>query len=134
ADGSSLTGGILVGHASQYNMLLQTVASALPAPEDPEELILGSKGTNAASQAAGLGMLPESAIICSCEGVTKGRLIEAIGEGCETFDALKTCTKAGTGCSGCVPLVKDILADTRKKQGKYIRKSVSEHFPISRQG
>lgn len=133
ADGTKLTGGILVGDASQYNMLLQTVANALPVPENPEELILGSKGTKAASQAAGLDMLPESAIICSCEGVTKGRLIEAIGEGCETFDALKTCTKAGTGCSGCVPLVKDILADTMKKQGKYIRKSVCEHFPYSRQ-
>jgi nitrite reductase (NADH) large subunit len=54
-------------------------------------------------------------------------------DGCETIDAIKKCTRAGTGCGGCVPMVKDLLVHTMKAKGKYIRNVICEHFNYSRQ-
>src|SRR5207248_1262197 len=109
ADGKELLGGILVGDAEQYNMLLQTCKNKVVLPPNPEDVILGSRGSE--SQAgSGVEGLPEAAVICSCEGVTKSGIVDAItGQACETMDAIKKCTKAGTGCGGCVPMVKDLM-------------------------
>ena len=43
-DGKYLLGGILVGDADAYNILLQTVNNKLVLPPNPEDLILGSRG------------------------------------------------------------------------------------------
>ncbi len=133
ADGSRLTGGILIGDASQYNVLLQTALHALPLPDEPESLLFGHRAGPNPVAGGGMAALPPAAVVCSCEGVTKGALMDAVVGGCETLDGLKACTKAGTGCGGCVPLVKDILHDTLKQHGKYVRNVVCEHFPYSRQ-
>ena len=78
--------------------------------------------------------LPEEALICSCEAVTKGTICFTVTEeNCTTLDGIKKCTKAGTGCGGCVPMVKDLIAGTMKQQGLYVKNSVCEHFDFSRQ-
>jgi nitrite reductase (NADH) large subunit len=130
-DGKTLLGGILVGDASQYNMLLQTFKNKTILPPDPEDLILGSRGGEEAG--AGVMGFPDDALICSCEAVTKGMLCHEIGNGHHTVDALKKCCKAGTGCGGCVPMVKDIIAGVMKQKGLYVRNVVCEHFNYSRQ-
>jgi nitrite reductase (NADH) large subunit len=53
--------------------------------------------------------------------------------GNETLADIKKCTKAGTCCGGCVPMVKDLITGTMKAQGKYIRNVICEHFAYSRQ-
>ncbi|RCH53611.1 nitrite reductase (NAD(P)H) [Mucilaginibacter hurinus] len=132
-DGQFLLGGILVGEAEAYNMLLQTVTNAIILPLNPEDLLIGPRG-GAQPQGAGVAGLPDEALICSCEGVTKGAICNSVTNlGCETFDAIKACTKAGTGCGGCVPMVKDLMTYTMKANGKYIRNVVCEHFSFSRQ-
>jgi nitrite reductase (NADH) large subunit len=133
ADGKTLLGGILVGDAAQYNMLLQTVKNRLVLPADPEDLILGSRGGEEAP-AMGVTGLPDEALICSCEAVTKSMICNSVAlSGCETIDAVKKCTKAGTGCGGCVPMVKDLMTHTMKSQGKIVRNVLCEHFNHSRQ-
>lgn len=130
-DGQYLLGGILIGDAAAYNMLLQTSVNKIALPENPEELIIGSRGGETAS---GITSLPNEALICSCEGVTKGDICNAVAEqGCETIDSIKKCTKAGTGCGGCMPMVKDLMLHTLKSQGKYVRNVICEHFSYSRQ-
>lgn len=132
-DGKRLLGGILVGDASEYNMLLQTCRNGIALPPQPEDLILPAREGKKA-EGAGLAGLPETALICSCESVTKGEICKAVDEeGCETVDALKKCTKAGTGCGGCVPMMKDLMVHTMKAKGKYIRNVLCEHFNYSRQ-
>ena len=132
ADGKYLLGGVLVGDASAYNILLQTVNNRLVLPPDPEDLILGSRG--GASEGAGVTSLPDEALICSCESVTKAAICGAVtDQGATTIDAMKKCTKAGTGCGGCVPLVKDLITATMKANGQYVRNVVCEHFDHSRQ-
>lgn len=132
-DGQHLLGGILIGDATAYNMLLQTVNNKIVLPENPEELLFGSRS---GAEAAGSGItgLPDAALICSCEGVSKGDICNAVSnEQCENLDDIKKCTKAGTGCGGCIPMVKDLLVHSLKSQGKYVKNVICEHFNYSRQ-
>jgi nitrite reductase (NADH) large subunit len=132
-DGKHLLGGILVGDAAQYNMLLQTCKNKVVLPPNPEDVIIGARGGDTDAGAGVLG-LPDEAVICSCEAITKGQIASSVTEsGCETVDAIKKCTKAGTGCGGCVPMVKDLMLSTMKAQGKYVRNVLCEHFAYSRQ-
>lgn len=131
-DGQFLLGGILIGDATAYNLLLQTTKNKLALPANPEDLLLGSpRGTS--DTGAGVTALPDEAIICSCESVSKGSICQAVTDGYETLETVKKCTKAGTCCGGCTPMVKDLITATMKAQGKYIRNVVCEHFAYSRQ-
>lgn len=131
-DGKYLLGGVLIGDASAYNLLLQTVTNKILLPPNPEDLII--EATEKKSSAAGIIGLPDDALICSCEGVTKGAICSAVtDQKCESIDAIKKFTKAGTGCGGCIPMVKDLMVHTMKQNGKYIRNVVCEHFDLSRQ-
>lgn len=132
-DGKYLLGGILVGEAEEYNMLLQTTKNKVVLPPHPEDVILRAHGGNENGGGAGLLSLLDEATICSCEGISKGNICEQVLDGAETVDAIKKCTKAGTGCGGCVPMIKDLVLSTLKKEGKYIRNVLCEHFNYSRQ-
>ncbi|MDQ3395021.1 MAG: nitrite reductase large subunit NirB [Bacteroidota bacterium] len=133
-DGKKLLGGILVGDAASYNMLLQIVKNGMALPPNPEDLILGARGGSDEGAAAGIASLPATAMICSCENVSKGDICEAIiSQNLTEVAAIKKCTKAGTGCGGCMPMVGDILTDTLKSQGKSVKKVLCEHFDFSRQ-
>jgi nitrite reductase (NADH) large subunit len=133
-DGKYLLGGILIGDADAYNMLLQTVNNKLVLPPNPEDLLLGARGADAGDSGAGVMSLPDDALICSCEAVTKGAICRAVTEqAITTVDGLKKCTKAGTGCGGCVPMVKDLLLGTMKASGQYVKDVICEHFDHSRQ-
>ena len=133
SDGKELLGGILIGDAAQYNMLLQTCKNKIVLPPNPEDVIMGSRSVDAES-GAGVQGLPDDAMICSCESISKGEICNAVSaQGCETIDAIKKCTKAGTGCGGCIPMVKDLMVYTMKAQGKYVRNVLCEHFNYSRQ-
>ncbi|HEX3023693.1 MAG TPA: nitrite reductase large subunit NirB, partial [Chitinophagaceae bacterium] len=132
-DGKYLLGGILIGDADAYNMLLQTAKNKVILPPNPEDVILGSRGGDT-ENGAGVLSLPDDALVCSCESVTKAAICNSVIEGgCETVDAIKKCTKAGTGCGGCLPMVKDLMLHTMKAQGKYVRNVLCEHFNYSRQ-
>jgi nitrite reductase (NADH) large subunit len=117
-DAQTLLGGILVGDASSYPALRASVGGPLPA--SPLALLAGD-----APRAA----LSEDAQICSCNAVTKGQITTAIHEqGCADVPALKACTRAGTSCGSCVPLLKQLLAEG----GVTASKALCEHFTQSR--
>jgi nitrite reductase (NADH) large subunit len=131
-DGKTLLGGILVGDSSDYNGLFQIYSNAMPLPKNPEDLILGSRGGE--SMVMGANDLPDSAVICSCENVTKGTICCSITQGaCETFSDVAKLTKATTGCGGCKPMVVDLVKAAQKSLGKEIKDVVCEHFDYSRQ-
>ena len=131
-DGKLLLGGILVGDADAYNILLQTVNNKIALPPNPEDMILGLRGGEQ-SEGAGVMSLPDDALICSCEAVSKGTICGVVNDGATSLDTIKKCTRAGTGCGGCMPMVKDLLAGTMKANGQYIKNVVCEHFDYSRQ-
>jgi nitrite reductase (NADH) large subunit len=128
-------GGILVGDASMYDTLVQMARGDMPTPEHPEELIFPARTNgNGAAPALGVGALADSATICSCNSVTKGAICAAIAEGGLTdFAAVKACTKAGTGCGGCVPLATELLKHELRRAGVEVLNHLCEHFAYSRQ-
>ena len=133
SDGKYLLGGILIGDADAYNMLLQTVNNKIVLPPNPEDLILGARG-GATAEGTGLMSLPDDALVCSCEAVTKGAICCAVTEhDITTVDGMKKRTKAGTGCGGCVPMLKDLIKGTLEENGQYIKNVLCEHFDYSRQ-
>ncbi|MGZ4159626.1 MAG: nitrite reductase large subunit NirB [Neobacillus sp.] len=52
-------------------------------------------------------------LICGCNGVTKGAIVDAIqAQGLTTLDQVSHCTNAGRSCGRCKPMVSQILAHT----------------------
>ncbi|MEU1984945.1 nitrite reductase large subunit NirB [Nocardia sp. NPDC019395] len=119
-DAQTLLGGILVGDATQYAALRPLVGRPLPA--EPAALI------SPAGAELGADALPDEAQICSCNDVSKGAICGAIGEGACDIPAIKACTKAGTSCGGCVPMIKKVL----EQSGVEMSKALCEHFEQSR--
>ncbi len=124
-DAKTLLGGILVGDASAYGVLRPMVGEQLPG--DPLALITPAGSDPGATQ-FGVGALPDAAQICSCNGVSKGDLTDAIAGGCTDVPTLKACTAAGTSCGSCVPLLKQLLESAGVEQSK----ALCEHFAQSR--
>jgi nitrite reductase (NADH) large subunit len=119
-DAKTLLGGILVGDASAYTTLKAYVGREVPG--DPGALI------SPAGAELGADALPDDAVICSCNNVTKGSICGAIAEGACDLATIKGCTNAGTTCGGCLPTVKKLLVDS----GVELSKALCEHFEQSR--
>ncbi|MGJ7912389.1 nitrite reductase large subunit NirB [Neobacillus sp. LXY-1] len=57
--------------------------------------------------------MPNDELICGCNGVTKGAIVDAIQtQGLTTLDQVSHCTNAGRSCGRCKPMVSSILAHT----------------------
>ncbi|TXE14801.1 nitrite reductase large subunit NirB [Algoriphagus aquimarinus] len=133
-DGSKLLGGIMVGDSSDYNTLFQLYINAMKLPENPEDLILGSRGGESKSALGSVLDLPDTAQICSCEAVSKGTICDSITSGaCCTFSDVVKSTKASSSCGGCKPMVTDLVTATLKSMGQEVKETICEHFDYSRQ-
>jgi len=133
-DGKTLLGGILVGDASDYNMLHQIYLNDMTLPDNVEDLILGPRGEGGGSPFGSAMDLPDTAQICSCENVSKGQICNAITEdNYENLAEVISCTKASTSCGGCKPMVTDLVNQTLKSLGKDIKDIICEHFNYNRQ-
>jgi nitrite reductase (NADH) large subunit len=124
-DAQTLLGGVLVGDASAYPTLRASVGGPLPGPP----LALLAPESEGGGTGAGIAALPGSAQVCSCNAVTKDQIIGAIHEGCTDVGAIKSCTRAGTSCGSCVPMLKQLLTVS----GVQMSKALCEHFEHSRQ-
>ncbi|MEC9363729.1 MAG: nitrite reductase large subunit NirB [Pseudomonadota bacterium] len=131
-DGKYVLGGVLIGDAEAYGTLLQMMLNRMELPPEPEFLILPS-GDGAARPALGVDALPDTAQICSCNNVSKATICAAVRDGAHSIGKLKTATKAGTSCGGCVPLTTQLMKAEMKRCGLSVNNHLCEHFPYSRQ-
>ena len=53
--------------------------------------------------------MPDRAVLCRCNSVTKGQIVEAWRGGARDLKAVASCTRATTGCGGCGDAVTGIL-------------------------
>ncbi len=121
-DARTLLGGVLVGDASKYATLRALVGR--PVPGDPVAMI-----APAGDGGVAVGALPGDALVCSCHGVSKDAICGAITTvGLTDVGGVKSCTKAGTGCGSCVPLLKTLLAES----GVVLSSALCEHFDQTR--
>lgn len=133
-DGKRLLGGILVGDGTNYTMLHQMMQMEMSLPPHPEDLIVPPRQGESAPAVLGVDALPAEAKVCSCENVSKATICGVIREqNLTAVGEIKKCTRAGTGCGGCVPLMTDILKSEMKRAGKRVVNHLCEHFPYSRQ-
>ncbi|KXU96239.1 nitrite reductase, partial [Acetobacter cerevisiae] len=130
ADGSRVTGAVLVGDNSYYDTIFQYVQNGIAPPADPAVLIL-PRGEGA--ELLGADALPDTAPICSCHNVTKGAISNAIEQGCIDLATLKKGTKASTGCGGCSALLKSVFETELTARGITVDHSLCEHFSYTRQ-
>lgn len=131
-DNKKLLGAVLVGDTSDYGDLLQLALNEIDLPEHPDSLILPAHA-GGEKPALGADALPDSAVICSCFDVTKGKVAQAVSEGHHTVAELKAATGAGTGCGGCLPLLGSVLNAELAKAGVEVTNHLCEHFAYSRQ-
>lgn len=125
-EGTRLLGGVLVGDASDYGVLLGLFKSEKPLAIPPGALLSSGRGAELGGQV--------DAQVCSCNNVGE-RLIRAAVRDQEltTIAEIKTCTKAGSGCGGCVPRVGEVLKSELESMGARIDNRLCEHFSHSRQ-
>lgn len=131
-DGKKLLGGILIGDATDYNMLHQVYLNEMAIPEDAAQLILPASDGD--SSFGSVLDLPDTAQVCSCESLSKGEICCSItDDGCNNLSEVISKTKATTGCGGCKPMVVDLVNETLKSLGKEVKNTICEHFNYNRQ-
>lgn len=127
-DGKYLLGGMMIGDTKDYVKLVPMVKAMKELDMPPSELILGAKKDGDDGDD-----LPDDAQICSCHNVTKGDVVSVVKDGsCKDLASVKSCTKAGTGCGGCMPLVTTIFNKTMAAMGNEVKNHVCSHFNYSR--
>ncbi|KAF2713172.1 nitrite reductase [Pleomassaria siparia CBS 279.74] len=127
-DGKYLLGGMMIGDTKDYVKLVPMVKNQKMLEMPPGELIIGtSKGDDDG------GDLDDDTQICSCHNVTKGDVVKAVKDGtCKSIGDVKSCTKAGTGCGGCMPLVQTVFNKTMTLMGNEVKNHLCPHFEYSR--
>jgi len=128
-DGKYLLGGMMIGDTKDYVKLVPMVKNNKPLDVPPSQFIVGAtkEGDGDADD------LPDDTQICSCHNVTKGDVVGVVKNGsCKSIGDVKSCTKAGTGCGGCMPLVQSIFNKTMKDMGNEVKNHLCPHFEYSR--
>lgn len=54
---------------------------------------------------------PAASIVCQCNHIEQGSLVEAIESGCSTLQSLSDTTRAGSVCGSCKPLLNQLLGN-----------------------
>lgn len=94
-----VVGATLVGDLRQIGLITQYFDRGCTlGPAEPGSLVLA--GRPPAPQA-----LPDDAELCTCAGVSVGAV-----RACTSLDMVRETTRATTGCGGCAPAVRQLLA------------------------
>ncbi|TID26846.1 nitrite reductase [Venturia nashicola] len=128
-DGKYLLGGMMIGDTKDFIKLVPMVKNQKVLDMPPSELIVGAQK----SDEEGADDLTDDTQICSCHNVTKGDVSKAVKDGtCKSIGDVKSCTKAGTGCGGCMPLVQTIFNKAMLSMGQEVKNHLCPHFEFSR--
>ncbi|KIW41339.1 nitrite reductase [NAD(P)H], large subunit [Exophiala oligosperma] len=128
-DGKYLLGGMMIGDTRDYVKLVPMIKNRKMLDVPPSQFIIGASSDNN----DGGDDLTDDTQICSCHNVSKGDVIQSvIKDGCKSLGEVKSCTKAGTGCGGCMPLVTSIFNKAMKDMGNEVSNHICPHFAYSR--
>jgi assimilatory nitrate reductase electron transfer subunit len=103
--GGVIVAATLVGDLSRVGLITQHYdRGTVLGVREPGDLLMGSRPATPTA-------LPDDAEICACAGVSAGRI-----RACSSLDDVRDTTRATTGCGGCAPAVRQLLA-TRTLEG-----------------
>lgn len=108
-----LVGAIMLGDNPGIGAVIQHFDRQTPLPGDPRPLLLGRPGAGtpgdeeSAPVSTSPALMPDAAIVCRCNAVSKGAIKRAWLTGERDLTAA---TRAGTGCGGCLDVVTGIAS------------------------
>jgi assimilatory nitrate reductase electron transfer subunit len=95
-----LVGATCVGDPRVAADLTAAYTRRTPVPMDPAFLLL-TPVMQTAAPASSPEHMPDDAVVCRCNGVTKGDITQACGAGAHTVEEVARDTRATTGCGSC---------------------------------
>ncbi|HEU0022406.1 MAG TPA: FAD-dependent oxidoreductase [Dehalococcoidia bacterium] len=101
-----LAGAILLGDGLATPGVLQSFDRGEELPKNRSELLFPRTG---GARVIDVADLPVTAQICNCNGVSKGRIAEAVQSGQNTLQAVCEATRAGSGCGTCKSQVQAVF-------------------------
>ncbi len=105
-----LIGAVLYGEARDSAWYFDHIRNATDISALRDTLVFGPAAGNG-GEAPGVEALPDSAEICGCNGVSKGKILAAIGTfKLTTVDQVRARTKASASCGSCTCQVESLLA------------------------
>ncbi|MBL0887175.1 FAD-dependent oxidoreductase [Myceligenerans indicum] len=116
ADGV-LVGATCVGDARVAADLTAAYTRRTPVPVDPAFLLLTPIMPTAAPVDSPEHM-PDDAVVCRCNGVTKGEIADCCAEGRDSLEEIAAETRATTGCGSCKEAVCGIAAWAKSSRGE----------------
>ncbi len=109
-----LIGAVMYGDTADGGWFHGLIKDKTDISEMRDTLIFGPafQGGGALDPMAAVAALPADAEICGCNGICKGRIVEAIEGGATDLGAVQAETKASSSCGTCTGLVEQLLAVT----------------------
>jgi nitrite reductase (NADH) large subunit len=114
-EGDRLIGAVMYGDTADGAWFFDKIKSGEEVSAIRDVLIFGpafAAGGAPADPLAAVAALPPEAEICGCNGVCKGKIVEAVEGGAVTLDAVRVQTKASASCGTCTGLVEKVMALT----------------------
>ncbi|MFN3867882.1 MAG: nitrite reductase large subunit NirB [Hyphomicrobiaceae bacterium] len=109
---NKLTGVVMYGETGDGAWFFDLLKRGSDVSELRETLIFGQNyaGGSPLDPMAAVAALPDDAEICGCNGVCKGRIINAItAKGLTSLDDVRAHTKASASCGSCTSLVEQVM-------------------------
>jgi nitrite reductase (NADH) large subunit len=110
-----LIGAVLYGDTSDGNWYFDLLKRGEDVTSMRDFLIFGqafADGGGGTDPSQAVAALSDSAEICGCNGVSKGKIVAAINDGAATLDAVRATTKASASCGSCTGQVECLLKVT----------------------
>ncbi|WP_149141083.1 nitrite reductase large subunit NirB [Gemmobacter caeruleus] len=110
-EGDRLLGAVMYGDTADGSYFFDLIKQGKDVSDLRETLIFGPAfaGGSKADPLAAVAALPPEAEICGCNGVCKGKIVQAIEGGATSLDAIRATTKASASCGTCTGLVEQVL-------------------------
>ena len=100
-EGGVIVAAALVGDLSRVGLITQLYdRGTVLGPDEPGQLLMGEP-------ASAPIVLPDDAEVCACAGVSAGAI-----RACASLGQCRETTRATTGCGGCEPVVRRLLAES----------------------
>lgn len=104
-----MVGAVLFGNVTDSAELQKLIKQKTEMTDELYASLMGT-GCGGHKKAASVETMAADEIVCGCNGVTKGTIVDAItNQGLTSVDEIKACTGATRSCGGCKPVVEQIL-------------------------
>ncbi|GIP48439.1 nitrite reductase [NAD(P)H] [Paenibacillus sp. J53TS2] len=106
-----LVGAVLFGDITDSAELQKLIKQGAEMTDELYESLMGGGCCGGgAKKKASVETMSDEEIVCGCNGVTKGTIVDCVvNQGMTTVDEIKACTGATRSCGGCKPVVEQIL-------------------------